>query len=417
MDTTTYRKAALERLSSPEQIDDVLRISTSKEWIAMLGIVLVLATVGVWAVRGTLPAKAPGSGVLVRAGGLLNVVTLRGGLVLSIDVKLGDTVRRNQVVARVAQPMLLDRIASTRLELDQAKGDREAAVRIASSGAALQGDAITVQRENARREIQELHLQADLAAQQIPVVDQLLAKGLVTTRQTIAARQTLVGIQQQIAARQGLIKQYDAQEFAARAEPQRADVERREKVRHTALTLASLEQELALSQNVVTPSGGQVIELQADPGSVVSPEAPILTIQPDAGILEVMVCVPSHYAKNVAPGMVAEVSPSSVKREEFGFIRGIVTYVADYPATSAALMRSLQNEQLVKSLTASGPVTEIKIQLDADRGAPSGLRWSSSRGPALPPSSGTLCSVQIVTRQQRPIELLLPYTKKAIGLD
>lgn len=417
VEDATYRKAALERLSSPEQIDDVLRISTSKEWTAMLAILLLLGTVGVWAFTGTLPAKAEGRGVLVRAGGLLTVVTLRGGLVLSIDVKPGDTVQPNQVVARVAQPLLLDRIASTRLELEQIKGDRANAVEVARDNARLHADAIALQRENAKREIGELQAQADLAAQQIPVTDELFAKGLVTTQQTIAARQNLVAIQQQIAARQASIKQYDAQEFAARAAPRETDLERHEKIRHAELALASLETELKLSQNVVSPYGGQVIERQVDPGSVIPAEAPILTIQPRAENLEVMVCVPSLAAKNVARGMVAEVSPSTVKREEYGFIRGTVTYVADYPATSAALMRILQNEQLVKSLTADGPITEVRVRLEADPATVSGFRWSSSRGPAVAMSSGTLCTVQIVTRQQRPIDLVLPYTKRATGLN
>lgn len=417
MATSTYRKAALERLSSPDQIDDVLRVSTSKEWVATLAIILVLATAGIWAVHGVLPAKASGRGVLVRTGGLLNVVTLRSGLVFSIDVKVGDTVARDQVIARVAQPMLIDRIAATRLELEQLKRDRASAIELASSNATLQAEAIALERENARREIHELQSQAELAAQQIVVVDQLLAKGLVTRQQTITARQALVAIEQQIAAGRAAIKQFDAQEFAARAEPQRVDVEQREKIRGAELLLASLKTELALSQNVVTPHGGRVIELQVDPGSVVPAQAPILTIQPDAGSLEVMVGVPAYLAKNIAPGLAAEVSPSTVKREEFGFIRGRVTYVAEYPATVAALMRILQNEQLVKSLTAEGPVTEVRVEMVRDANSPSGFQWSSSRGPTLSLSSGTLCTVQIVTRQQRPIDLLLPYTKQALGVD
>jgi HlyD family secretion protein len=417
VETTGYRKAALERLSSPEQLDEALRVSASREWAATIAIFLVLGSVGVWAMQSSLPAKAAGRGVLIRTGGLLTVATLKGGRVLSIEVGVGDRVEPNQVVARVAQPALLDRIAATRLQLAQAKGNRTQAIALASSNAALQAEAIRLQRENARREIAEFEVQAKLAADQIPVVDQLLAKGLVTTQQTIAARQQLVTIQQQIAARQALIKQHDAEEFAARAQPRQTDAERLEAVRHIEMQLASLEKELELSLNVVSPYGGEVVEMKVDAGSVISAEAPLMTIQPGARQLDVMVCVPSQAAKNIAVGMMAEVSPSTVKREEFGFVRGRVSYVANYPATSAALMRILQNEQLVRSLTADGPVTEVRIKMDADADSPSGFRWSSSRGPALTLSSGTLATVEIITRQQRPIELLLPYAKKTLGVN
>jgi len=414
---TGYRKAALERLSSPEQIDDALRLSTSKEWMGMVAILLVLATIGIWAFEGTLPAKVPGRGVLIRTGGLLTLMTLRGGLVLAVEVKVGDHVAANQIVARVAQPALLDRIASTRLELDQARANRSWAVKLAGDNSDLRVDAIRLQRDNAKREITELETQSKLAAEAIPVVDALLTKGLVTTQQTIAARQHLASIDQQIAARRASIKQYDAEEFAARAQPRQTDVEHGERVRHTELVLASLERELTLSQNVVSPYSGEVIELKVDAGSVVSAETPILTLQPTTNDLEVMVGVPSQAAKNIAVGMTAEVSPSTIKREEFGFIRGTVVAVADYPATSAGLMRVLQNEQLVRSFTADSPITEVRVRMEPDQGSASGFKWSSSHGPALVLSSGTLCTVDIVTRRQRPIDLLVPYTKKTVGLD
>src|SRR5262245_56285901 len=161
MEANQYRKAALERLSSPEQVDDVLRISTTKDWVAMLAIVLVLVTVGIWSVKGVLPAKAAGRGVLVRRGGLLTVVSPESGLVVAMNVKVGDTVRANQVVARISQPALADRIAATRAELREAEGDRRGAVDLAASHARLQTEAIALMRENAKREIGELVRQAE----------------------------------------------------------------------------------------------------------------------------------------------------------------------------------------------------------------------------------------------------------------
>jgi HlyD family secretion protein len=77
---------------------------------------------------------------------------------------------------------------------------------------------------------------------------------------------------------------------------------------------------------------------------------------------------------------------------------GKVTFVAEYPATYAALMRNFENEALVKSLAADGAVTELRVVLEADTSTPTGFRWSSSRGPRISISSCMIFTVQIVTR-------------------
>ena len=138
------------------------------------------------------------------------------------------------------------------------------------------------------------------------------------------------------------------------------------------------------------------------PGSLVAAGSPILSIQPQGNTLEVLVYLPSLQAKAVQPGMAAEISPSTVKREEFGFIRGKVVYVGEFPASSDALMRNFQNETLVHSIMAGGPGDGIAGNAGArSRDQCSGYKWSSSRGPAITISSGTLCTVEVITRQQR----------------
>jgi len=157
--------------------------------------------------------------------------------------------------------------------------------------------------------------------------------------------------------------------------------------------------------------------MKAVPGSLVAAGSPILSIQPRGNTLEVLVYLPSLQAKAVLPGMAAEVSPSTVKREEFGFIRGKVVYVGEFPASSDALMRNFQNETLVHSILAGGPVTELRVTLERDAASVSGYRWSSSRGPAITISSGTLCTAQVITRHQAPVSLLYPFFKGKLGLS
>lgn len=62
---TLFRKESLERLSSPEQLDQLMQIVTPKSWVP-LGTLGVLVLVGlVWSVVGRIPITVTGSGLLV----------------------------------------------------------------------------------------------------------------------------------------------------------------------------------------------------------------------------------------------------------------------------------------------------------------------------------------------------------------
>ena len=63
-----FRKAALERLSSPEQLDKAITVSKPVSWIALLGLTVVVAAVVVWAVFGSLPDAVAAQGIAVRSG-------------------------------------------------------------------------------------------------------------------------------------------------------------------------------------------------------------------------------------------------------------------------------------------------------------------------------------------------------------
>lgn len=172
-----------------------------------------------------------------------------------------------------------------------------------------------------------------------------------------------------------------------------------------------------MAESVASPYAGEVLELKVYPGGNVLLGEPIISIQPDAPNLELLAYMSASQAKDSAVGMEAQVSPTTFKREEYGFIRGSVVYVADFPATEAALMRSFENESLARVIASQGPVTELRVALKVSPNSPSGFQWSTSKGPKVALSSGTMCTVQIVTRRQRPVSLLFPYMKQKLGLN
>jgi hypothetical protein len=114
--------------------------------------------------------------------------------------------------------------------------------------------------------------------------------------------------------------------------------------------------------------------------------------------------------------MQAHISPSGIEREEYGYMIGKVSAVGYFPATSEDVTRTFENEALAHAMMSAGPVTEVLVDLVTSPATQSGYQWSSPKGPPDSITSGAVSSVEIVTRAQHPIELVIPYLKRTAGL-
>ena len=130
--------------------------------------------------------------------------------------------------------------------------------------------------------------------------------------------------------------------------------------------------------------------------------------------LTAVVFVPSHDGKRVRRGMRVMVNPSTVKAADFGSMLGIVTSVSEYPATQQGLARTVANEKLVQDLMKGGPPIQIIVKLLPDASNHSGFRWTSSRGPNVKITSGTLCNAHIVVEEVPPVSYVIPFLKKVL---
>ncbi len=415
-DEVLFRKVALQRLSTPDQLDQTLRVTSSKSWVALLALVLLIGAAGVWVWRGEVATTVTGQAVIVRTGGMISVTSQGAGQIVWLGAGVGDKVKANQVIARIAQPSLMERIHAAQDALAEARREGRRSVGVRSESSKLQVAAIDRDRANLRREISEFTEQAKLAEEQIPIEEQLLAKGLNTKQQVIEAKQKLISIQAQVARHRAQLTQLDAQQYSIESAPAQVDAEAQGKVSDLERRLSELVNEMSLAANVVTPYAGSIVEVKVQSGSIIGAGASLLTVQPAGNDLEALVYIPAEWAKEVTPGMEARISPSTVKREEYGYLKAKVLTVAEFPATEGALMRNLQNETLVKSLQNNGPVTEMRAVLEKDPTTPTGFKWSSSKGPRMAITAGSISTTQIATRHQTPMSLLFPVLRRKLGI-
>jgi HlyD family secretion protein len=187
-------------------------------------------------------------------------------------------------------------------------------------------------------------------------------------------------------------------------------------IRDLEIELRERQARLAETARVVAPRAGRVLELLVDHGDVVSPGTALLNLEVVSQELMAVLFVPASAGKRVQPGMVARVSPSTVKREEYGSMLGKVVWVAEFPSTQRGMTRQLGNEALVTRLMKEGPPIQVNVALQRDPATPTGYRWSSSRGPNVKISSGTLAAGSIIVREERPIGLLIPGLRERLGI-
>jgi len=104
MSAGIFRQSALDRLASPERLDEIVRITTPGGWLALLGGVAIVLAALAWALFGSVTTTVPGSAVVIPSGGISQVPAVAAGAVRAVRVAPGQTVRAGQVVAVTAGP-------------------------------------------------------------------------------------------------------------------------------------------------------------------------------------------------------------------------------------------------------------------------------------------------------------------------
>lgn len=98
-----FREKSLERLSSPERLDQLMQVINPKAWIPLTTMGSLVAVATVWSIFGRIPLTVTGQGVLVQPRNVLQFQSSIQGTILNINVKSGDMVKKGDVIAIVNQ--------------------------------------------------------------------------------------------------------------------------------------------------------------------------------------------------------------------------------------------------------------------------------------------------------------------------
>ena len=122
---------------------------------------------------------------------------------------------------------------------------------------------------------------------------------------------------------------------------------------------------------------------------------------------EILAYVPFSVAMNFKVGMPAQVTPSNVKREEYGYMVGTVTRIGTSTVTEESIMEAMGTKKYIAALGLTPDCVEVRIRLNVDSSTKSGFEWSNSKGANVSVDVGSICTIKFVTESKRPIDLLI----------
>ena len=484
-----FRQEAIARAASPDPIDYLVQVVSPKRWLSLAALGTLVAAGSAWSAFGSIPVTVTGQGVLVYPSEMVTVQSLGAGRILSIsdDVKVGKPVKKGQVLAIIDQSELQQALQLARNKLTDLKfHDEQASLvgqhrdsldRVATNEQrqALQNSLKTVENlmpvirskglESIQKERQALNqrlltLQATLPTykERWEKRQEILKEGAITEDVVLQAKQEYQGFLSQIDQVELQLKQLDAKEAdaqrqylqnenqstelqaklkaldtntAAKSEQDLASqISRNKEIQDTERTIAQLTLQLQNSTQVVSNYDGTIVELTAKAGEQIQPGGSIGTIashKPDADLVSV-VFIPVSENKNIKPGMPVQITPSMVKREEFGGIKGEVTTIAGFPTTPQGIASLVGNPDILPGLLAKeaqvAVFTDLKRAEQSDKSTCqtssettcfTRYQWSASTGPNQPMMPGMTTSVRIEIEKRAPITYVLPFLKNLMG--
>jgi HlyD family secretion protein len=118
---TLFRKTSLERLRSPERLDQAVQIVTLKDWLplSLLGVLIFLGLL--WSIVGRIPVTVKGQGVLIDPRRAIPLQSSTAGQLTSLNVTPGQCVKKDQVLATIGTLDLEHQLQQQRDKLTQAQ--------------------------------------------------------------------------------------------------------------------------------------------------------------------------------------------------------------------------------------------------------------------------------------------------------
>ncbi len=413
----SFRKKSLEKLSSLDQLDILLKITSPNGWIALISIGVCLGFALAWGIWGRIPIQYSGQGLLLNPRGLFGVTAPGSGNIREVKVSLGQEIKKGDVLVVLDLPEDELRVKAAKhylmllkIDYERRKEDQERSLPL----------------REMERSLQEKELKLDISTNQsmvkrltrrIKSQEKLFKLGLIiqddlfdTIDRRDEIRDKIALDQSQLISKQlsyELIKRDNANQLR---QPE-------QKIERAKDSLAITQAVLTKNKLVTSPYDGIVAGMGMPRGAWVNTGEELVSLELIVAgdydtSLKAVQYYPATIAQRIKKGMITQLAPGTVEVDRYGYLLARVVEVAPFPASSAQLHNRLQNDALVKFIQSGGLMVAVESELLNDPGTSSGYKWTSSKGPPYSLKTGTVCTTSVIVEQVPPLSLIIPMIKK-----
>jgi len=471
-----FRQDALDRLSSPERLDQLMQVIKPTDWLALVGLGALLGCGVIWSLLGRIPVTVEGRGVFIQPRQLIDLQATVPGQLKSLNIRNGMCVKKGEVLATIEPTELRQQLQLSQGKLAQLQGqattssavsgkrienERSA---IAASKASIQTrlqtttaftptlqskglDAISGQRTSLQQRLRDAQALVPVMQKRVSDRKELEAQGAIPKETVLQVEREYIQARQSVSDAEAQLKQLDVQDTQTQRQyldnlsavgelqvqlqeletrAKRLDQETIETTNQRDLQIQEVQRQITqlsgqinTSSRILSAHNGCVLEVTATTGQVVQPGLRLGSVQ-IASSKDPLMGV-TYFAikdgKQIQPGMKILITPDTQQRERFGGVVGTVAGVSALPITMEGAMSVVGNSDVVKTLVGTaGAAIEVNTKLETDSNTPSKLKWSSSRGPDSKITPGTTAIALVTVEERAPITFILPFLREFTGV-
>lgn len=469
-----FRDKALEQLSSPEQLDELLRVTTRRSWLTIgtLGVAILLLFV--WSVFGQISITVDGSGILIYPRRVVSLQAPASGQIIDLYVQVGDLVESGTLLGRLNQPELAQRLEQERVRLAEISTRSDQSETLENKRVELETAGLQRKREVFEEQVRSLQTYSEallrrnesyLNEQKVNVenmrqirdeigkalIDRyatyrnLLKEGLSSEDTVLSARERMVTSQIQAADLELRAQEIEMERLRGESEYQEqlnriadlemeiqeiaireaeleqkqveADADRDLQIQEIERNIERYEEALRSKGQILSKYRGRVLELNVVPGQIVQPGQRLGSLEAEDTDAKLVAATYFSVAdgKRLEVGDEVQISPVTVERARYGSLLGKIESVSPFPVSVDAITSVVGSREIAMELTRNTTRIGVMANLEIDEDSFSGYRWTSGRGPEIEVTTGTNATIQATVERRPPITFVIPILRGLSG--
>jgi HlyD family secretion protein len=151
-----FRDESLERLSSPEALDRLMKVVSPKSLLPIAALSLIAVIGGTWSILGRIPVTVDGQGILIYPSNIIPLQLKNAGQLSTLTIKPNDIIKKGQIIGSIDQTELRKQLQQQQTKLKELIGQNQASSILQLKGIDREKRTISQQRQTTTLRIKEL---------------------------------------------------------------------------------------------------------------------------------------------------------------------------------------------------------------------------------------------------------------------